>query len=191
MIAMSGKPFHRQHDALIRNALRECDIVHVYVSLADRKRPGEITVLGADMEKIWHELIEPSLPPDVTVEYTNAPINAIWAEMGRAKDASSPDTFVIYGDAKDLGARFSEAALTKYVGPLHAAGQVVLRVTSSADAALRGTDVRRALGSDDFAFFKDAMPSWMDARQAWDILTHHTAEGLLRQFVRSAVRTSS
>lgn len=191
MIAMSGKPFHKQHDALIRNALRECDTVHVYVSLADRKRPGEITVLGTDMEQIWHELIEPSLPANVVVKYTNAPVNAIWAEMGRAKDAGSPDVFVIYGDAKDLGARFGEAALRKYVGPLHAAGQVVLRVTSAADAALRGTDVRRALGSGDFAFFKDAMPSWMNAHRAWNILTHSVAEELLRQFVRTTVRTPS
>lgn len=184
---MSAKPFHRQHAALILHAANECDEALLFVSLADRSRPNEITVLGADMRMIWQELIEEHLPSNVSVEYTNAPVKAIWATLGRAKDARSHDTFVIYGDEKDLSERFGAAALQKYVGPLHAAGQIVLQ-TMPVDSEVRGTHVRRAIAVDDFTAFKAAMPAWMDAKRAWQILTHRADESTLRSFIRDAVR---
>ena len=57
LIAMSAKPFHAGHDGLVRMAAGECDAVHLYVSLSDRKRPGEIPILGSDMQIIWTRYI--------------------------------------------------------------------------------------------------------------------------------------
>lgn len=183
--AMSAKPFHRGHDALIRDASRECDQVHVYVSLTDRKRPGEVPVLGTDMAVIWRELVEPGLPGNVAVEYGGEPVGKVWAFLGRAKETGSRDTFVIYGDETDLAARFKPMALAKYAGPLQANGQIELRTTARITSA---TAVRRAIGAGDFATFKAEMPKWLDARRAWDILTHAATEGLVREYVRTLVR---
>ena len=122
---------------------------------------------------------------NVAVEYGGEPVGKVWAFLGRAKEAGSRDTFVIYGDETDLAARFKPAALAKYAGPLQANGQIELRTTARITSA---TAVRRAIGAGDFATFKAEMPKWLDARRAWDILTHATAEGLVREYVRTLVR---
>ncbi len=186
--AMSAKPFHRGHDTLIRSASKECDEVRVFVSLTDRKRPGELPILGSDMDRIWHELIEPALPNNIRVEYGGEPVGRIWTVLGAASEVNSPDTFVVYGDETDLTARFKPASLKKYAPNLDAAGRIELRRT---DRITSATAVRRSIAAGDFESFRGEMPAWMDAKRAWDILTHQAHEGLLRRYVRDLVRTSA
>lgn len=170
---------------MIRAASRECDEVRVFVSLTDRRRPGELPILGADMDRIWRELIEPALPNNVGVEYGGEPVGKIWTVLGAASEADSPDTFVVYGDETDLAARFRPASLRKYAPNLDAAGRIELRRT---DRITSATAVRRSIAAGDFESFRSEMPTWMDAQRAWDILTHRTNEGLLRAYVRDLVR---
>ena len=187
LAAMSAKPFHRGHDALIRSAARECDLVRVFVSLTDRKRPGEIPVLGSDMALIWQDLIEPELPVNTTVEYGGEPVGKVWAALGEAERSNSRDTFVIYGDETDLAARFKPAALKKYAETIYADDRIVLRTTPRITSA---TAVRRAIGASDFAIFEAEMPEWLDAKKAWSILAKkNTNESLIRSYVRAVFKT--
>ena len=57
LVPMSAKPFHEGHMSLIRKASDECKQVIVYVSTSDRKRKGEITIFGEDMQLIWETII--------------------------------------------------------------------------------------------------------------------------------------
>lgn len=188
LVVMSAKPFHRQHADLIWHAADECDEVRLFVSLADRARPGEFVVRGVAMQRVWQELVEPRLPSNVVIEYTSSPVKAVWATLGAAKDARSQDTFMIYGDPQDLAARFNDAALAKYVGPLHARGQVLRRTMPVLGPEVRGTSVRQHMAAGDFESFKASMPSWLDAARAWSILVDQVDESLLRAFVRHSMR---
>ena len=69
IVPVSAKPYHVGHHALVTRASDENDKVFLFVSTSDRKRKGEVPILGADMEKVWQEEIEKILPGNVTVTY--------------------------------------------------------------------------------------------------------------------------
>ena len=50
LVPMSAKPYHTGHDGLVRIAASENDEVLLFVSISDRKRPGEMPLLGSDMK---------------------------------------------------------------------------------------------------------------------------------------------
>jgi hypothetical protein len=176
LIAMSAKPYHAGHDGLIRLASKECDTVNLYVSIADRARSGEVPILGKDMATLWNTLIEPSLPTNVIVTYGGSPVGNIWAFLGKANLAGSPDEFLIYGDPTDLTQNFTKELLTKYSGNLFAAGQIKLRaVERSSTVDVSGTQMRQHLEKGDKAAFVKNLPSTIDVDKVWDIL-HATAK---------------
>lgn len=176
LIAMSAKPYHAGHDGLIRLASRECDVVDLYVSIADRARTGEVPILGKDMSTLWNALIEPSLPTNVIVTYGGSPVGNIWSLLGKANTAGSPDEFYIYGDPTDLAQNFTKELLTKYSGNLFDAGQINLRaVERSSTVDVSGTQMRQHLEKGDKAAFVKNLPSTIDVDRVWDIL-HATAK---------------
>jgi nicotinamide mononucleotide adenylyltransferase len=168
LIGMSAKPFHAGHAAAIELAASECERVAVYVSLADRRRPGEFTVLGRDMATIWRELIEPNLGPSITVEYVTTPVGAIWQRLGQASEVRRDERFVIYGTEDDLLERFRREALIKYAPNLVSRDAVHTRSTQRLGS---GTAARAALARGDFVGFSRMMPTWLNPRRAWAVLT--------------------
>ena len=182
---MSAKPYHAGHDGLIRTAAAECDDVIVFVSLSDRKRPGETIVRGADMAKIWHDLIEPTLPANVRVVYGGSPITNLWAELGRAESSRSPDTYLIFSDPTDMAQRFGRSSMEKYAGELARSGRVVLRpIRRTSTVNVSGTMMRSYLASGDMQSFIANMPSTIDAVNVWKILR----AGMMTE-LRTHVRT--
>jgi len=182
---MSAKPFTAGHDSIIQMAASECDEVLVFVSLADRRRPGEFPIMGTDMATIWRELVEPGLPTNVTIEYASNPMARIWATLGAANESGSPDSFAIYGDERDTAARFGPAALAKYASGLQASGRISFRTPPRITS---GTEMRKALADGDLDAFRAGMPAWLDADRAWQVLrAHRTNEELLRSFVRRSI----
>jgi hypothetical protein len=97
LIAMSGKPVTAGHWSLIETAAKENDLVKVYVSLSDRKRPGELTVLGSDMEAIWKRYLQPILPKNVMVTYGGSPVRKIYEFLQESDEKGSDNIFQIYG----------------------------------------------------------------------------------------------
>lgn len=207
LIAMSARPYHAGHDALVRLAAKECDVVHLYASLSDRFRPGEVPILGADMKRLWDRVIEPSLPSNVEVTYGGSPVGNVYKEIGDANERGSDDGFVVYGDPDDLKTSYSR--LASYVGNRIGADQVRLRaVPRDTTVDVSGTEMRGYLASNDKQAFLNGLPPDIDGDQVWSVLRatveHPPAglkrtqkakkapdpkvEGLLRRYVNECVR---
>lgn len=180
------KPLHAGHFQLIEIAAHECDQVTVFVSLSDRD-----AVKGATMGRVWHDLIEPALPDNVTINYGGSPVRKIYEVLGAANKNDSDDTFVIYSDPDDLKANYS--TLSKYAGNLTKNKQVILRPVSRSETTnVSGTQMRQWLTADDKKQFMAHLPKQIDRTKMWSMLradlpskssaTH--VEGLLRDYVR-------
>lgn len=171
LVAGSYKPFHAGHDAIIRLAARECDEVHLYVSVSDRAKKGEAPVLGADMAMLWKTTIEKSLPANVKVTYGGSPIGNVWKELGAANESRSEDDFVIYSDPVDITQNFKDNLLEKYCGDLYARGNVRLRpVDRQSTVEVSGTRMREFLAAGDKENFIKFLPKGIDADLVWDTL---------------------
>ena len=174
LIALSGKPVHLGHWALIDLASKKCDEVHLYVSTSDRSRPGEITILGSDMQKIWSEQLEPKLPSNVVVTYGGSPVANVYAELGSASESeNTEDTFFIFSDPEDAAKNFPEKSLIKYAGNLWSNKQIKLMpIERSQTANMSGTKMRQFLASGDKASFVGNLPIDVDRDAIWNILSH-------------------
>lgn len=158
MIPIAGRPYHAGHDALVRMAAAENDEVHLFVSTADRKRPGELPIYGADMMKIWNEFIEPSLPSNVDVEYVGVPVRSVYEELEAAAAEGSSDTFQIYSDSEDI-LKYTDASLRKAAPKLFDRGQVLRRgVDRSETVDVSGTAMRKFLAAGDVKSFGEFLP---------------------------------
>lgn len=164
----SFKPFNSAHWNVVKFTAERCDVVHLYVSLADRKKKGEFPIRGSTMATIWREHIEPVLPSNVTVSYTTgSPVAMAYAELGEADKAGSADTYVVYAARSDMDNRFSERSLSKYAPKLFRAGQIEREVTQR---TFSGTEMRRFLANGDKWSFVEHMPSEIDGEAVWDVL---------------------
>ena len=113
LLPMAAKPYHAGHHGLLKNASKENDIVYLFVSLSDRKRKGEMTVFGSDMEKIWREKIEKILPENVKVEYGGSPVGKVLTFLSEAENAYrdmgySKDIYSVYSDPADTHQNYLE-----------------------------------------------------------------------------------
>lgn len=171
LIAGSYKPFHAGHDAIIRMAARECDEVHLFVSVSDRAKKGEAPVLGADMASLWQQTIEKSLPANVKVTYGGSPIGNIWKELGSANETKSQDDYVLFSDPTDMAQNFRPELLEKYCGDLYSRGNVRLRpVDRTSTVEVSGTRMREFLAAGDKQNFIKFLPKGVDAELVWNTL---------------------
>jgi nicotinamide mononucleotide adenylyltransferase len=192
IIVMSAKPMHVGHDALIRRAAAECDEVHLYVSLSDRKRPGEFPVLGSTMERIWSDYIERTLPTNVVITYTKetSPLRSAYQELGNANESNSVDEFIVYGDQDDLTKTFNPKALDKHYPNLRNSGRLLTMKTARLSS---GTELRNYLSNDDKESFKAKMPNGVDGDAIWHLLKgqkNSNVESIIREYVVLIVNES-
>lgn len=172
LIAGSFKPLTNGHYELIKLAARECDYVHLFVSVSNRARKGEVTVLGYDMLMLWKSVIEPSLPTNVDVIYGGSPIGNVWKELGDDNNAASGNSYTIYADPTDMTQNFSRELLTKYCGNLYDAGRIKLRAVERASTAdISGTQMRQWLAAGDKESFIANLPPAIDRERVWDVLS--------------------
>ena len=191
LIGMSAKPYHAGHDLLVRKAANENEQVLLFVSLSDRKRPGELPILGSDMKVIWEEHIEPSLPANVMVEYGGAPVSKIYKVLGEANESGSEDVYQIYSDPTDLQQNYPENSLEKYAGNLWSNNQIILRPTKRTSTVnVSGTAMRQFLSTGDKKNFIANLPKGIDRNEVWNILSGKKkakrvkTESLLRNLIR-------
>lgn len=174
LVPLSGKPVHAGHVGLIKIASRENDHVLLFVSLSDRKRPGEVTILGSDMEKIWKGHIEPTLPGNVSITYTSggSPVRYVYETIGKANEEGSEDTYVIYSDPVDIEHNYPERNLEKYAGDLYAKGRIILEPIQRTETVdVSGTKMRAWLASGDKESFVSHLPPGIDGDAVWDTLS--------------------
>lgn len=168
---MSGKPVHSGHVGLIKIAASECDQVKLYVSISDRARPGEVVILGADMQEIWTTELEKIMPRNVAITYGGSPIANAFKEIGEASKEGSADTYVLYADDIDLQQNFPDASLKKYAETLFAAGQIEKRPVKRTETVnVSGTKMREYLSAGDSASFIKNLPNGINGKHVWSIL---------------------
>lgn len=104
LIPMSAKPFHEGHMSLVRKAEIECKEVIIFVSTSDRKRKGEITIYGEDMEIIWKTILEKYLPENCTCIYGGSPVKNVYEKLEEGMLPQNIDTtYAIYTGEEDKG----------------------------------------------------------------------------------------
>ncbi len=171
LVPMSAKPYHAGHDGLVRLAAQENEKVKVFVSLSDRKRPGEIPIMGSDMSAIWKGHIEPSLPSNVEVQYVPNPVQAVYKEIGDDNVANSENTYKLYSDPTDLSQNFPEKSLVKYAGNLYSRKRIIPRAVQRTETVdVSGTKMRQYLEAGDEKSFIKNMPKGVNGKAIWDIL---------------------
>jgi len=187
LIAMSGKPVTAGHWSLIETAAKENDLVKVYVSLSDRKRPGELTILGSDMETIWKRYLQPILPKNVMVTYGGSPVRKIYEFLQESDEKGSDNIFQIYGDPTDISQNFPTKNMLRYVENLWKNDQIILRkVSREGGIDISGTKMREFLSNGLKETFKEYLPSPLkdDQREEiWNLLSKAKNEQLIRNYI--------
>ena len=184
LIPVSGKPYHAGHHYLVERAAGENEEVILFVSTSDRKRKGEFPILGADMERVWREELEPIMPANVRVEYGGSPVRKVYDTIGNACQIDGvQETYVVYSDPTDTAQNYPEKNRDKYMQPLCDQGQVIFAAEENPAAFTRGagspnvsgTKMREALQDNNFEEFATGMPAGVNAQNVWNILTKQPA----------------
>lgn len=150
---MAAKPYHAGHDALVRLAAEENDIVHLFISTGDRGR-----IRGTEMLVVWKKYLEPSLPKNVKVKYVDVPVGCVYAELEAAEQKNADDQYLIYSDARDI-LRYRESSLKKSAPNIFMRRQIGLRgVDRSQTVQISATEMRNFLEKADLAGFVDMLP---------------------------------
>lgn len=105
LIPISAKPFHEGHMCLIRKAINECKEIIIFTSNSDRKRKGEFTIFGNDMQFIWNNIIINYLPKNCQIYFEGSPILNVYKFLD--SNLNSTKTFSIYTGEQDKN-RFSD-----------------------------------------------------------------------------------
>ena len=174
-------------------AAGENDQVILYVSTSDRKRKGQIPILGADMQRVWQEELEPIMPGNVSIEYGGSPVRNVYVELERADQANSDDVYVVYSDPVDTARNYPEPNRMKNFGDLYSRGNVLFAAEEDPAAFTRGvgtpdvsgTAMRAALESCDIEAFRAGMPLGVDAENIRNILCPGVQERTLRNYVHA------
>ena len=184
LIPVSGKPYHAGHHYLVERAAGENEEVILFVSTSDRKRKGQFPILGADMERVWREELEPIMPANVRVEYCGSPVRKVYDTIGNACQVDGvQETYVVYSDPTDTAQNYPQKQRDKYMQPLCDRGQVIFAAEENPAAFTRGagspnvsgTKMREALQDNNFEEFAAGMPAGVNAQNVWSILTKQPA----------------
>lgn len=178
LVPVSAKPYHAGHHALVERAVAENDKVFLFVSTSDRIRKNEFPIMGNTMHKIWLEVIEPSMPSSVVIEYGGSPVRKVYEMIETACQIDNHDVYTVYSDVEDTAANYGVQSRVSYMSPMWDAGQVVFAAERDPDAYtrgigtpnVRGQDLRAALAAEDFSSFSKFMPTTLDAETIYDIL---------------------
>lgn len=192
LVPGSFKPYHAGHDALVRIAADENDLVYVFSSTADRTRKGELPLFGSDMQQVIDKFVRPSLPNNVQILDASVPVSSVWKELEGAESAGSEDFYTVYSDSEDIQ-KFNEKSFMKYAPSLYTSGQISARgVTRGAETPdISGTEMRAYLESGDLESFSQMLPPKVrkHSKEIADMLLRKKNESLLRRFVRSILQS--
>ena len=202
LVPVSAKPYHIGHHALVTRAAGENDQVLLFVSTSDRKRKGELPILGSDMERVWHEEIEKILPGNVMVAYGGSPVQKVYGVLEGAEEeilakGAIDDIYTIYSDPSDTQINYSDKQRAKYFPMAYAAGNVIFAAEKDPASFTRGegtpdvsgTAVRQSLQACDFDAFSESLPAGVDKEKIFNILCpYRKDEALMRAYIKCMLR---
>lgn len=167
----SFKPYHAGHDALVRIASSENDVVHLLVSVSDRGKAS-----GDTMIRIWREYILSTLPSNVILQLdAGSPVKKTFDILGDAEASGSNETFRIYSDARDIS-KYTPEKLRRVAPHLLTGGRIELRgVPRTETINVSGTMMRRFIEAGDRDGFIKHLPRLLQhhGREIFDLLTGH------------------
>jgi Citrate lyase ligase C-terminal domain len=188
LVPMAAKPYHAGHDGLVRIASNENDEVHLFVSTSDRKRPGELPILGSTMQQIWVNFIEPTLPQNVIVYYGGTPVSKVYKELENAESSVSKDEYTVYSDVEDI-LKYSDEKLEKSAPIMFSNGQITTRgISRSETVQVSGTQMRKFLKDGDEENFILLLPSEVQrhGKSIYNMLKNDfISESLIRKYVKT------
>lgn len=185
----SFKPYHAGHDALVRMAASENDVVYLLASTASRGSAS-----GDIMSQIWEEYILPTLPSNVISDVSGgSPVKKVYDLLKQAEAEGSDDVFRIYSDEFDIS-KFTPEKLKKAAPTLYGkdssdetdpASRIELRgVSRGSTVNVSGTAMRKYLETGDTEnFIANLPPAIQDRGQ--EIFKKLSGEKTLREYVRS------
>ncbi len=158
------KPPTAGHLAVIQNALKDNpEIDNIIIYVGSKIRDG---ITQDQSFKIWDEYYKPLIDKPVRVEKSVSPIGDIYRY---AKDNPEDSIYWIIGaregredDLQDISSR--SVSIDKYPN-------LNLKVTSTPDGGMSGTNARQALVNNDKENFNFFIPSNANQDEIWNILT--------------------
>lgn len=194
LIPIAAKPYHAGHDGLVRIASSENDEVHLFVSISDRARTGEMKIDGETMFMIWKDYIEDTLPDNVKpfIDYTViAPVSKVYSELENAESQGSQDVYTIYSDVDDIK-KYTDEMLSKVAPTLFSKGQIQRRgIERTETVDVSGTEMREFIEDGDAVGFTALLPPAIQqhGREIFDLLVDDVVgESVLRRYIRSSLK---
>lgn len=194
LIPLAAKPYHAGHDGLVRIASSENDEVHLFVSISDRARTGEMKIDGETMFMIWKDYIEDALPDNVKsfIDYTvTAPVSKVYNELENAESQGSQDVYTIYSDVDDIR-KYTDEMLSKVAPKLFSKGQIQRRgIERTETVDVSGTEMREFIEDGDIVGFTALLPPAIQqhGKEIFDLLVDDVVgESVLRRYIRSSLK---
>lgn len=194
LIPLAAKPYHAGHDGLVRIASSENDEVHLFVSISDRARTGEMKIDGETMFMIWKDYIEDTLPNNVKsfINYTvTAPVSKVYNELENAESQGSQDVYTIYSDVDDIR-KYTDEMLSKVAPTLFSKGQIQRRGIERAETVnVSGTEMREFIEDGDIVGFTALLPPAIQqhGKEIFDLLVDDVVgESVLRRYIRNSLK---
>lgn len=194
LIPLAAKPYHAGHDGLVRIASSENDEVHLFVSISDRARTGEMKIDGETMFMIWKDYIEDILPDNVKsfIDYTvTAPVSKVYSELENAESQGSQDVYTIYSDVDDIR-KYTDEMLSKVAPKLFSKGQIQRRgIERTETVDVSGTEMREFIEDGDIVGFTALLPPAIQqhGKEIFDLLVDDVVgESVLRRYIRSSLK---
>ena len=194
LIPLAAKPYHAGHDGLVRIASSENDEVHLFVSISDRARTGEMKIDGETMFMIWKDYIEDILPDNVKsfIDYTvTAPVSKVYNELENAESQGSQDVYTIYSDVDDIR-KYTDEMLSKVAPTLFSKGQIQRRgIERTETVDVSGTEMREFIEDGDIVGFTALLPPAIQqhGKEIFDLLVDDVVgESVLRRYIRSSLK---
>lgn len=194
LIPLAAKPYHAGHDGLVRIASSENDEVHLFVSISDRARTGEMKIDGETMFMIWKDYIEDTLPDNVKsfIDYTvTAPVSKVYNELENAESQGSQDVYTIYSDVDDIR-KYTDEMLSKVAPRLFSKGQIQRRgIERTETVDVSGTEMREFIEDGDIVGFTALLPPAIQqhGKEIFDLLVDDVVgESVLRRYIRSSLK---
>jgi len=194
LIPLAAKPYHAGHDGLVRIASSENDEVHLFVSISDRARTGEMKIDGETMFMIWKDYIEDTLPNNVKsfIDYTvTAPVSKVYNELENAESQGSQDVYTIYSDVDDIR-KYTDEMLSKVAPTLFSKGQIQRRgIERTETVNVSGTEMREFIEDGDIVGFTALLPPAIQqhGKEIFDLLVDDVVgESVLRRYIRSSLK---
>ena len=164
------KPFHKGHDFIVQEAIRECDEVILFTSAKDRG-----IIKGANMVVAWKEIIQPLLPRLDRIEFVRSPIGGVYTYL--ETEGVPENEYRIYAGIEEVN-RFRPEYLERLLPDLFILQPATLdperyNRNNPKGVNASATAVRKAIEAGNFRLFESYLPHYLKpcAREYLDILS--------------------